>query len=110
MHDATEGGILGAIWEVAECSNVGVEVYADEIPVLECTKELCRAAGINYLRLISSGTMIITAFDGELMVKKLKDSGVNAAVIGRITEKEDMLHKMKLGMSLFLRKKMKYTE
>ena len=87
MHDATEGGILGAIWEVAECSNVGVEVYADEIPVLECTKELCRAAGINYLRLISSGTMIITAFDGELMVKKLKDSGVNAAVIGRITEK-----------------------
>ena len=29
----------------------------------------------------------MTAFDGERLVKKLKDSGVNAAVIGRITEK-----------------------
>ncbi|MDD5944980.1 MAG: AIR synthase family protein [Clostridia bacterium] len=87
MHDATEGGILGAVWEVAECSGVGVEIYADEIPMLDCTKELSRLAGINPLRLISSGTMIITAFDGEQLVKKLTAAGVNASVIGRVTEK-----------------------
>ncbi|GFI62370.1 carbamoyl dehydratase HypE [Clostridiales bacterium] len=86
MHDATEGGILGAVWEVAECSEVGVEIYADEIPVLDCTKILCEIAHINYLRLISSGTMIMTAFDGENLVKKLRDADINAAVIGRITD------------------------
>ena len=85
-HDATEGGILGAVWEVAECSKVGVEIYADEIPVLECTKEICKAAKIDYLRLISSGTLIMTAFDGEKLVDKLKSEGINAAVIGRVTD------------------------
>ena len=87
MHDATEGGILGAVWEIAECSKVGVELYADEIPVLECTKEVCKFADIDYLRLISSGTMVMTAFDGEKLVTKLKESGINAAVIGRVTDK-----------------------
>jgi len=85
MHDATEGGILGAVWEVAECSNVGVEVFADNIPVLECTKTISKAAGIDYLRLISSGTMIITSFNGEELVKLLKCNGINAAIIGKIT-------------------------
>ena len=37
MHDVTEGGILGAWWEVATWSGLGVEVYADKIPVLDCT-------------------------------------------------------------------------
>ena len=87
MHDATEGGILGAVWEVAECSDVGVEVYADKIPVLECTRKICDAADINCYRLISSGTMIITAYDGEKLVNTIKAAGINAAVIGRVTEK-----------------------
>ena len=33
MHDVTEGGILGAVWEVAEASEVGVEVYKESIPI-----------------------------------------------------------------------------
>ncbi len=86
MHDATEGGILGAVWEVAECSNTGIEVYADSIPVLECTKELSKLAGIDYLRLISSGTLIMTAFDGYKLVDKLQAEGINAAVIGKVTQ------------------------
>ena len=36
--------------------------------------------------LISSGTMIISAFDGVELVKKLEEAGIEAAVIGRITE------------------------
>lgn len=33
MHDATEGGVLGAVWEVAECSGLGVDVFVEKIPV-----------------------------------------------------------------------------
>ncbi|MPN11522.1 hypothetical protein SDC9_158825 [bioreactor metagenome] len=86
MHDATEVGILGAVWEVAECSDVGVEIFSDDIPVLECTKILSKIAGVDYLRLISSGTMIITSFDGQNLVKRLKENGINSSVIGKITE------------------------
>ncbi len=88
MHDATEGGILGAVWEVAECSGLGVRVFADAIPLTEATKEICGQAEIDPLLLISSGTMVITAFDGQQLVEKLRVAGVEAAVIGTMTEKE----------------------
>lgn len=86
MHDATEGGILGAVWEVAECSGLGVEVFAEAIPVKEETKKICKAMGIDYLGLISSGTMIIAVKDGAGLAERLKEAGIEAAVIGRLTE------------------------
>lgn len=88
MHDATEGGILGAVWEVAKCSEVGVEIWQDRIPLKEETKLICHEAHIDPLRLISSGTMIITTENGEELLKKLWDAGIEAAIIGKITEKE----------------------
>lgn len=87
MHDVTEGGILGACWEVADCAGLGVEVYCDSIPVKEETKIICGELGVDYLRLISSGSMIIACEKGEEMVMAIKDEGINAAVIGKITEK-----------------------
>ena len=35
MHDITEGGVLGALWEVAEASNLGFKVYNDKMPISE---------------------------------------------------------------------------
>jgi hydrogenase maturation factor len=84
MHDATEGGILGAVWEVCEASGTGVELYAGKIPIALETSEICGIFGINPLRLISSGCMIITCSNGEALVQRLRDNGIDAAVIGRI--------------------------
>lgn len=50
------GGVLGAVWEVAECSGLGVDVFVEKIPVKEETKKICKAMGIDYLGLISSGS------------------------------------------------------
>ena len=83
---AMEHGATGAVWELAECSGKGVQVFADNIPIKEVTKAVCKEAGIEPLLLISSGTMIISAFDGAGLVEKLAAAGVEAAVIGRITE------------------------
>lgn len=91
MHDATEGGILGAVWEVAECSQAGVELWQEKIPIKEETRLICREAQIDPLRLISSGTMIITTENGDKLVDKLLEKGVSAAIIGRVTEKERIL-------------------
>lgn len=85
MHDATEGGILGAVWEVAECSGLGVDVFVEKIPVREETKKICAVMKIDYLRLISSGTMIIATEKGEELAEKLRENGITAAVIGKLT-------------------------
>ncbi|WP_010244080.1 AIR synthase family protein [Acetivibrio cellulolyticus] len=85
MHDITEGGVLGAIWEVTEASGKGAIVYSDRIPVRDETLQLCRIYSIDPLKLISSGCMIITCKNGSELIKELESNGVKAAVIGQIT-------------------------
>ena len=86
MHDVTEGGILGACWEIADCSGVGIEVYEDKIPVLEETKIICNKLGVDYLRLISSGSMLIVCSNGDEMLSALEKAGIVASIIGKIVE------------------------
>lgn len=84
MHDVTEGGILGAAWEIAESSNTGLEIELDKIPVEEVTLKICKAFNINPYRLISSGCLLITAKNGRELVELLSAKGIQAAVIGKI--------------------------
>ncbi len=86
MHDVTEGGILGAVWEVAEASNVGVKIYKDKVPVTEETRLICGHYGIDPLKLISSGCMLITCSKGEELIKLLSENGVHATIIGEVTQ------------------------
>ncbi|NLY17365.1 MAG: AIR synthase [Clostridiaceae bacterium] len=91
MHDVTEGGVLGAIWEMCEASGCGAEVFKEQIPVLDETREICRYFNIDPLRLISSGSMLIAAKDGAALVDKLQSNGIMASVIGKITAGEKPL-------------------
>lgn len=92
MHDATEGGVLGAIWEVAEASERGIYIYEDRIPIKEETVKICRSLGINPYRLISSGSMIITCGNGEGLCKLLNKNGISAGIVGKITEGNKILN------------------
>ncbi len=89
MHDITEGGVLGAVWEVCEASGTGVEIYLSKIPVARETSEICNFFGIDPLKLISSGSMLITCKRGHELVKVLEQNRINAAVIGKVTDKKD---------------------
>ncbi|MBQ9631434.1 MAG: hydrogenase maturation factor, partial [Lachnospiraceae bacterium] len=89
MHDVTEGGILGALWEMAEASGVGVEVWLSEIPIRQETVEICEFFDINPYRLISSGCMLVAIEDGHALVRRLEQEGIPARVIGRATEGSD---------------------
>ena len=82
MHDVTEGGVLGAAWEMAYAAECGVVIDAEKIPVHPVTKKLCAALSLDPLRLISSGCMLIATANGEALVEKLAEAGVEAAVIG----------------------------
>lgn len=59
MHDVTEGGILGAIWEVAELSKLGVTIYHDKLNISKVTSKICGYYKIDPLKLISSGSMLV---------------------------------------------------
>ncbi|MBQ7565307.1 MAG: AIR synthase family protein [Lachnospiraceae bacterium] len=91
MHDVTEGGIFGALWEVAEASHVGLSVDLREIPVRQESIEICEFFGINPYELISSGSMLITAENGYDIVRALAEEGISAGVIGKITKGNDRI-------------------
>jgi hydrogenase expression/formation protein HypE len=86
MHDITEGGLLGGLFEVAIASNKGFKIFKDKIPMLDITKKVCEEFKIDPLRLISSGSMIITTKNGDGLIKKLKEKGIDASIIGKISE------------------------
>ena len=86
MHDVTEGGIYGALWEMAEASGIGLEVDLKSIPIRQETVELCEAFRLNPYLLISSGCMLMAAPDGHGLVRGLEKEGIHAAVIGRFVE------------------------
>ena len=88
MHDPTEGGIAAGLQEVAMASGVGVVAREEDIPLLEETKEICKALGVDPLKLISSGTLLIAcppeSVDG--LLGALREAGIGASVIGEFTE------------------------
>lgn len=86
MHDVTEGGIYGALWELAEASGVGLEIDLKAIPVRQETIEICEHFRLNPYQLISSGCMLMTAPDGRKLVRDLEKEGVRASLIGRCVE------------------------
>ena len=91
MHDITEGGILGAVWEMCQISGKGAEVYRDAIPMEPETVKICRFFDIDPLRLISSGSMVIITPRGlkAQMEQAMEEAGVNVSVIGEVRRAEE---------------------
>ncbi len=60
MHDATEGGVLGALVEMALASGLSIKVEADRIPVPNPLRVIAEKTGVSPLKLISSGALLVT--------------------------------------------------
>lgn len=90
MHDPTEGGILNGIFEICEASNVGAIIYEDQIPVAKETLEICKVFDLDPLRLISSGTLLMSLNPDYLdqLTSALNSNGIAATCIGEITSKK----------------------
>lgn len=85
MHDVTEGGILGAVKEVCLAAGLGAEIYEELMPIDKLTLRLCRDAGVDPLRLISSGSMLAAVRgSADVAVRALKDKGIAFTRIGSV--------------------------
>ncbi len=90
MHDATEGGVYGGIYELSYAAGLGFTIYEDEIPVAYETEKICSYFNIKPYFLISSGTLIITTSEAEKVLEILKENKILAKKIG--TMREDGKH------------------
>ena len=86
MHDVTEGGLYGALEELSQAANVGFELYLDQLPVSQETREITQALGIDPAGLISSGSLLITVPEGDELIRILQEEGIFASKIGVITK------------------------
>lgn len=91
MHDATEGGVVGGLLEVATAAEVGIRVDRDRIPIRPEVRAVCEHVGIDPYVAISEGTLIATvvAARAEDFVAALIAAGIEAAVVGEILEAEE---------------------
>ncbi len=85
MHDVTEGGVLGAVWELAAQNHLGAVIDRDAIPLLPETEAISALLGLDPYRLMSSGSMLIACENSAETVEAMAAAGIPAAVIGRIT-------------------------
>lgn len=91
MHDITEGGVFGALWEMGSGADVGMDIDLKKIPIRQETVEVCEVFDLNPYILMSSGSMLIAADNGEKLVRALKEAGIHAAVVGKATEGNDRI-------------------
>jgi hydrogenase expression/formation protein HypE len=96
MHDITEGGVFGALWEACKANEIGLIVEEDKIPLSKETKEICSYFNINPFRLISSGSMlVITDRDsGSKMIEELEKEGINLQIIGEVVDNKSCIVKL----------------
>ncbi len=83
LHDVTEGGILGAVYEMTEAAQRGVIIQARRIPVSQVTQKICHCLDINPLLLIASGCLLVATECGLSLASQMKEEGHVANVIGR---------------------------
>jgi hydrogenase maturation factor len=99
MHDPTEGGLATGLYEMARASGVGMLIYGDKIDLLPDSERLCAEYGLDPLGTITSGSLVLAA-DPENSKKVLEayhSSGIRAAAIGRVEERDFGLKILKDG-------------
>lgn len=91
MHDASEGGIFGALWELAERAGAGLTIDLKKIPLRQETVEVCECCNANPYELLSGGALLMVTEDGPGLAAALEAEGIPAAVAGRLTAGKDRI-------------------
>ena len=89
MHDLSENGVFGALWEIGAAAKLGLSVDIKKININQETIELCEYFDINPYKIPSSGALLMITKDGASLVKALNDQGIQAEVIGKMVEGND---------------------
>ena len=88
MHDATECGVWGGLYELAQAAGLGVRVEKEQIIVEDCIKEICSYFSIDPYASISEGTLIIACrpHKAQEVVDAISQKGIKSAIVGELIE------------------------
>lgn len=108
MHDVTEGGVLGAIYELAIASGNGALVDYEKIPVAPVQQKVCEIFGLDPRYCIGAGSMLITCKKGyaQSVMSRLDKADIACVEAGVITEKQKGIKIARNGKT----EEMKYYE
>jgi hydrogenase expression/formation protein HypE len=90
MHDATECGVWGGLYEMAQAARLGARIEKEKIIVEEGIDEVCRFFGIDPYVSISEGTLIIACKENKArdVVKALERKDIKSSIVGELTGPE----------------------
>ncbi len=91
MHDASEGGIFAALWELAETAGVGLTIDMKKLPLRQETVEVCEFCNVNPYELLSGGCLVMTTQDGPGLVAALESREIPAHIVGKVTDSKDRI-------------------
>lgn len=91
MHDVTEGGVLGAISEMAEASGCGFTVDDSKLPSGEAPKQVAELFGIDHRFCVGAGAMIMAVKPGteDRLIRHLESKSIEATAVGIMSTKEE---------------------
>lgn len=89
LRDPTRGGLATTLNEIAQASNVGIEIEESEIPIKDSVRNVCELLGIDPLYVANEGKLIaiVPKEKADLLLEIMRDSpyGRDAKIIGRVT-------------------------
>jgi hydrogenase maturation factor len=93
MHDATECGVWGGLYEMARAGGYGLRIDEAAIPVQPVIRRTAELFGFDPFCAISEGTLLlmIAPSEAEGLLKEYAQRGIAAAVVGEVTPASDGL-------------------
>ena len=90
MHDVTEGGVLGAIFELVTASDNGALIYNDKLPIGDVQNEVCGLFSLDPRNCIGAGSMVITCKKGSArdVILRLEKENIVCTEVGEIVERD----------------------
>ena len=93
MHDATECGIWGGLYEVAQAAGLGFRVNKEAIVIEDCVIDICNYFNIDPYSSISEGTLIISCrpYKADDVVQALGRRDIKSSIVGELTAGHNIL-------------------
>jgi hydrogenase expression/formation protein HypE len=89
LRDPTRGGLSSTLNEIAESSNVGIELEETSIPVHEQVRGACEMLGLDPLYVANEGKLVAivapNVADSALCALQRHPLGKEARIVGRVT-------------------------
>jgi hydrogenase maturation factor len=101
MHDATECGIWGGLYEMAQAGNYGLKINQDAIITQEVIMKTCEHFKIDPFTSISEGTLlaIVDPKEADQLVKAFAKKDILASIAGEVTSPTEGIKVIHKGIS-----------